>query len=81
MKVDVGDMGGRLEAPLEGKHVLHLGKLGEMHFFMFPPKGGHGEMFPQEFPYPGCVEKRGGMFSTLGDASPWNIICFSNKRP
>ena len=69
---------GHLEAPLR---VSHLGKLGETSFPEFPPKGGRGETFPQEFPYPGCVEKRGGMFSSLGDASPWNIVCFSNKRP
>ena len=65
-----GDVGGRLEAPPSGKHIPHLGK--RTHFPEFPPKGGHGVMFPQEFSGSGSVGERGGTFPTLGDASPWN---------
>ena len=58
--------------PPRTKRVPHLGKPGEMHFPEFPPNGGRGETFPQEFPRPESVGERRGAFSTLGDASPWN---------
>lgn len=36
----------------------------------FPQKRGHGEMFPQEFPYPWSVGEWGSVSPTLGGAIP-----------
>ena len=75
MKVKIwggrGD-GGTPRSPPRGERVLHLGKRGETRFPEFTPKGGRGEMFPQEFPRPRSVGEREGVFPTLGDASSWN---------